>query len=337
MKLEKLRKIRITLIVILVIGITFLHYSTHKSPYSYFVFYGELYFLPIVLAGFWFGIRAALAASLGITVCYTPYIAMHWQGFSLVDFDRILSIALYNFSAVLIGILKDREVVANEQLLKTESLAVMGKSLAAVAHDLKTPLIVIGGFARRLQKKFKYDDPNHEKLEIILRETEQLEKMMQNMLDFSKPLALQLSQGDINEIVEDTATIVSEKAQKEEVTIECRLFRDLPLVGFDAIRIRQVLVNLLINAVEASPVGEIVIVSASNANREVIIDVADCGNGLPLDYRMKVFDPFFTTKKEGTGLGLAIVKEIIEAHKGSLKFIDNSPQGTIFRIMLPKA
>lgn len=337
MSIKKIRNLKITLILILIVSVTFLHYSTHETIYYYFVFYGELYFLPIVLAGFWFGIRAALATSLGITVCYTPYIAMHWQGFSLIDFDRILSLALYNFSAIIIGVLKEREAIASEKLFKIESLAAMGKSLAAVAHDIKTPLVVIGGFARRLQKKFAKDDPNHEKLNIIIQETEHLEKMMHNMLDFSKPLALHLSTGDINEIVEESTAIVAEKAQKKEVTIDHKFSPDLPLIAFDATRIKEVIVNLAMNAVEESPEGGIVTLCTSDADSGVTIDVADCGSGLPPELRTQVFDPFFTTKKEGTGLGLAIVKKIVEAHKGSMELIDNSPKGVIFRVVLPKS
>jgi signal transduction histidine kinase len=335
MGIKKLRSFKITLILFLIASVTFLHYSTHETIYYYFVFYGELYFLPIVLAGFWFGIRATLATSLGITVCYTPYIALHWQGFSLIDFDRILSLALYNLSAIIIGVLKERESIANEKLLKIESLAAMGKSLAAVAHDIKTPLVVIGAVARRLQKKCTEDHPNHEKIKVIIQETEHLEKMMHNMLDFSKPLALNLCMGDINEIVEESTVIVEEKAQNKEVTINCKFSPDLPLIAFDATRIKEVVVNLAMNAVEESSAGGIVTLCTSVAESGVIIDVTDCGGGLSPEIRTQVFDPFFTTKKEGTGLGLAIVKKIVEAHKGSMEIIDNSPKGIIFRIVLP--
>ena len=330
------RKTKITLIVILVVGISFLHYFTDQSQYHYHVFYGELYFLPIVLAGFWFGLRGALPTSLGITACYLPFVYWHWQGFSSDDFDRMLSVALYNFIATFIGILKDREIIAHKRMLKAESLAAMGKSLAAVAHDMKTPLVVIGGFARRLQKKFKNDDPDREKSDIIIRETERLEKMMQNMLDFSKPLALQLSHGYLNEIVRSSMSIVKETAQKKEVTIESLLSPDLPAVAFDAMRMEQVIVNLVLNAVQASPEKEKVSLQTSMVDQNIVIDVADCGSGISLDHRTKVFDPFFTTKKEGTGLGLAIVKKIVEAHKGSLEILNNAPKGTIFRVMLPK-
>ena len=328
------RKIKITLIVILVVGISLLHYLTDQSRYHYHVFYGELYFLPIVLAGLWFGLAGGLATSLGVTACYLPFVYWHWHGFSSDDFDRILPVALYNSIAAFIGVLKDREIIAHERLLKAESLAAIGESLAAVAHDMKTPLVIIGGFARRLQKKFKNDDPDREKSDIIIRETERLEKMMHNMLDFSKPLALQLSTGSLNEIVQSSLILVAETAQKKGVTIESLLSPDLPAVAFDAMRMEQVIVNLALNAIQASPEREKVSIRTSVLEKNIVIDIADCGSGISFDHRAKVFDPFFTTKKEGTGLGLAIVKKIVEAHKGSLAISDNAPKGTIFRVIL---
>ena len=126
------RKTKITLIVILVVGISLLHYLTDQSRYHYHVFYGELYFLPIVLAGLWFGLAGGLATSLGVTACYLPFVYWHWHGFSSDDLDRMLSVALYNSIAAFIGVLKDREIIAHERLLKAESLAAIGKSLAAV-------------------------------------------------------------------------------------------------------------------------------------------------------------------------------------------------------------
>jgi len=330
------RNTKITLLVILVVGISLLHYLTNQSQYHYHIFFGELYFLPIVLAGLWFGLRGALATSLGITVCYTPFVYWHWQGFSSDDFDRVLSVTLYNSIAAFIGVLKDREIIAHKRLLKAESLAAMGKSLAAVAHDMKTPLVVIGGFARLLQKKFNNDDPDREKADTIIRATERLEKMMHNILDFSKPLALQLSHGYLNETVRNSLSIVAKTAQKKEITIESLLSPNLPAIAFDAMRMEQVIINLTLNAVQASPERGKVSIRTSLVEKNLAIDVADCGSGISLDHRAKVFDPFFTTKKEGTGLGLAIVKKIVEAHRGSLEISDNVSKGTIIRVILPK-
>ena len=336
MRNELRQKIKITLIVALVAGVSILHYSTDKSQYYYHVFYGELYFLPIVLASFWFGLRGALAASLGITACYVPFVYSHWQGFSPDDFDRVLSLALYNSAAVFIGALKDREKATHKRLLQAEGLTAMGKSLAAAAHDMKTPLVAIGGFTRQVLKKIGKNDPAHDKLALVIKETARMETMIRDMLDFSRPLEVRLSHGDLNEIVTDSISIVNETARKKAVTVECMLSRDLPAVAFDAMRMQQVIINLALNAVEASPEGGIVTMRTSNTTHGLIIDVVDCGNGISLDHREEVFDPFFTTKKEGTGLGLPIVKKIMEAHEGSLKILDNSPKGIIFRVMLPK-
>ena len=126
------------------------------------------------------------------------------------------------------------------------------------------------------------------------------------------------------------------KRKKKEVTIDRKCFSDLPLIAFDATRIKEVIINVVMNAIEESHEGGIVTVRTSDAAGGVIIDVIDCGNGLPPELRTQVFDPFFTTKKEGTGLGLAIVKKIVEAHDGSMELLDNPPNGIIFRIILPK-
>nr|MBF0223341.1 hypothetical protein [Desulfobulbaceae bacterium] len=328
------RAIKITLIVILVAGISLLHYFTDRTLYYYHVFYGELYFLPIVLACFWFGLRGGLLTSIGITSCYVPLVYWHWQGFSPNDFDRLLSVVLYNLLATLIGILKDREIVAHERLLQDERLSAMGKSLAAVAHDIKTPLIAIGGFARQLKKKFKSNDPDLQKADIIIQETERLEKMLHTMLDFSRPLELQLYLGNLNELVHNSLLIVAEPARAKGVIVESLLLPDLPQVAFDANRMEQMIVNILLNAVQASPEGGKVTIQTSVEGQNIIIDVTDYGCGIPLHQKSQVFIPFFTTKKKGTGLGLAIVQKIAEAHKGSLVISNNSPCGTIFRIIL---
>lgn len=156
-----------------------------------------------------------MVASIGVTACYVPFVYWHWQGFSPDDFDRLLSVALYNLLAAIIGIMKDREIVAHERLLQDERLSAMGKSLAAVAHDIKTPLIAIGGFARQLQKKFNDNDPDRQKAETIIRETERLEKMLHTMLDFSRPLELQLYLGSLNELVLNSLLIAAESARKK--------------------------------------------------------------------------------------------------------------------------
>ena len=324
-----------SLLALLTIGITLLHFSTEQSRYYFHVFYGELYCVPIVLAAFWFGLRGALLVSITITVFYLPFIYWHWQGLSPNAVDSMLSLCLYNGLALLTGALKDRDTAARKMVSQANHLAVMGKSLAAVAHDMRSPLMLIGGFARRILKKMDDHDPESLKLALIIQETEKMERMTRDMLDFSKPLTLMQVRGNINTTVRNALAKVQEAARKKKVSVEYKSNPEPADIKFDNVRFEQIIVNLVHNAVEASPEGETVTVTLPfSSPGNLILDVVDNGNGIPLSTRQQVFDPFFTTKKEGTGLGLPIVKKIIDAHGWSLQILNSSRGGTIFRIHL---
>ena len=323
------------LLVLLVAGITFLHYSTDKSQYYFHIFYGELYFLPIALAAFWFGLHGALLTSVTITACYLSFIILHWQGFSENDLDRILSVLLYNGLAGLAGVLKEQQEAARKKLLQTENLAILGRSLAAAAHDMKSPLMLIGGFSRRILKKMSVQDPARPKLALVVKEIEKMESMVGTMLNFSKPLTLNRIQGDVGTILQESLSKIKEVTRRHNVAIKCRVDPGVMGISFDPLRLEQVIVNLVINAIEASPEGSTVSVILSRSpTTGLILDVADHGCGITYADRQQVFDPFFTTKKEGTGLGLPIVKKIVEEHGWSLQVLDNFDRGTIFRINL---
>ncbi len=321
---------------LLVAGITFLHYSTDQGRYYFDIFYGELYYLPIALAAFWFGLRGALLASGTITVCYLPYIFLHWQDSStgIADMDRLLSLLLYNSLAVFSGILKDRDTASREKSLQAENLAVMGRSIAAVAHDMKTPLTVIGGLSRLILKKMDHTDPARAKMALIIKETDKMESMAKDMLDFSKPLTLNMIQGNFDTIVRDCLAKLEEATLRHNVTIEYKSHPDVDNISVDTLRLEQVIINLVLNAIESSSKGGTVAVTLSPSAEGLIFDVSDNGCGIPFAERQKVFDLFFTTKKEGTGLGLPIVKKIVEAHGWSLQILDNDYGGTTFRIKL---
>ena len=329
------QKMETTFVVLLVLGITALHYTTQMSEFHYHIFYRELYFLPIILAGFWFGLQKALWTSFSISLLYFPLILIHWQGFSSNDFDKIMEVILYNVDAFILGFLRDRQRIEHERYVKVESLAAMGRALSGVAHDMKTPLIAIGGFSKMVQRNFQEDDPSHKKLDIVVQETKRLENMVKEMLDFSRPLKLDRSEEDLNKVVEDCLAVAVGTAEDNEVTIEKHLDRDLPLISMDALRMKQVVINLLTNAVQASAAGQTVVVKTSRIKEYAAVEVTDCGCGIPMEQKEEIFAPFFSTKKEGTGLGLPIVKKIIESHNGYLELLDNPERGVTFRVLLP--
>jgi two-component system sensor histidine kinase HydH len=326
------------LLAMLVAGITFLHYSTDQGQYYFHAFYGELYFLPIALAAFWFRLHGALIVSITISACYLPFIFRHWQNFSPNDLDKVLSLLLYNGLAVLAGVLKGRETAAQKKLLQVETLAVMGRSLAAAAHDMRTPLVVIGSCARRIVKKLGDKDPAHTKLALIIKETDKMESMTTNMLDFSKPLTLNLVRGKFDTTVQDSLAKLKEASSRKNVVLEYRCNPDVVDISIDTLRLEQVVGNLVVNAIQASPEGGTVAVNLYQSRAgDPILEVVDNGCGIPFEERQEVLNPFFTTKKEGTGLGLPIVKKIVDAHGWSLQILDNYSCGTTFRISMKES
>ncbi|MDY0039837.1 MAG: ATP-binding protein [Desulforhabdus sp.] len=335
MKSRAPEKLKAVLIAGQVLVITALHYGTRLSQHHYHIFYRELYYLPIMLAAFWFGLKGALWTALSISVLYSPFIVMNWQHFSPDDFNKLMEILLYNTIGLTLGILRDREQAEHEALVKGESLAAMGRAVSSVAHDMKTPLIAIGGFSRMVQRKIDENDPSFEKLGIVIQETGRLENMVKQMLHFAKPLELDMADGDINAIIEQSLAVLEKSAASRDVRIVTELDFSIPSLSLDAARMEQVVLNLISNAIQASPEGEVVRVRSSFDADCVKVDIVDCGCGIPDDKKDQIFMPFYTTKKEGTGLGLAIVKKIVEAHSGRLAFQSNPEQGITFSVSLP--
>ncbi len=223
---------------------------------------------------------------------------------------------------------------AERMLREAERLAAIGRALSSVAHDMKTPLIAIGGFTQMVHRHLEENSPDRSRLEIVINETRRLESMIKEMLDFSRPLELTRTREDLGRIVAESVAVVENAARERRIDVRTELDRDLS-VPVDSMRMKQVIINLVMNAIQASSDGETVMVSARRNGNSAVVDVADCGCGIPPEKREDIFLPFFSTKKEGTGLGLAIVKKIVDAHRGKIRILDNSGKGVVFRILIP--
>jgi two-component system sensor histidine kinase HydH len=329
-------KAKIAFVAFLVGGITLAHYFTEWKVHHYHIFYQGLYFLPVILAGFWFGLRGALGTSLSIMILYLPFTIINWNNFSADDFNSVMEMVLYNVVALILGKLRDRERVAQGRLLQSERLADMGKAVSCLAHDLKTPLIAIGGLGRLARKNIENNDFSFkEKLDIIVKEANRLEKMVREMLDFSRPLELHPTKGNINNVVNESLLIISDLTQAKKVKVQNLPSRDLPFMFFDSERMKQAFINLLTNAIEASPEEGTVSIYCYHKRKKLIVDIKDQGIGISSDKKEEIFSPFFTTKSGGAGLGLAIAKKIVEAHQGYLEVLENPEKGATFRVAIP--
>ena len=326
---------KVVVIALMIGGILSLHYLT--LPYIGYrpAVYRMLFYLPLVLGSLWFGLKGAIFVCASVSILYLPYTMTQWQGFSLEHFHELLEGVLYIINAFIIGYLVEKERKEHRTLLQAEGLAAVGKAVSEIAHDMKTPLMAIGGFANQVSRKLRHEDPNRKKLEIVVQETARLESMVKQMLDFGRPLEIQPTEISLNELVMKTVKVAEPVARKSGVELKTDLEPSLPLLLLDGPRIEQVILNLITNAVQASPAGERVLVRTHLESGEVLLKVADRGCGITEEHRDNVFHPFFSTKKAGTGLGLGIVKKIVEAHGGDVSFQSNPEKGVTFSVRLP--
>jgi two-component system sensor histidine kinase HydH len=327
--------IKILVIVFMIVAVIGLHYLTAPQMRYEHAIYRMLFYLPLVLGSFWFGLKGALYISGSVASLYLLHLADQWKGFSYGVFEKLLEMILYLVIALVIGLLVERERTKHRALLRAESLAAIGRTVSEVAHDIKTPLIAIGGLVSQFSRNLPTDDPGRKKLHLVIQEAARLESMVNEMLEFGRPMELHPTKFNLNEIVHQSIEITQEMARKAGVEIKSDLDASLPLLMLDAPRLKQVLLNLITNAVQASPAGERVLVRTHLIRKRVEIEVSDRGSGIKEADQNIVFSPFFSTKRGGTGLGLAIVKKIVEAHGGNVSFHSNPEMGVTFVVQLP--
>jgi len=327
---------KIIVIIFMISGILLLHYLT-PSPLKYHhVVYRMLFYLPLILGSFWFGLKGALYVSLAVFLLYFPYVIMEWQKFSFRDFSRVIEGALYISIACILGFLTERERARHAAALQAERFAAIGKAVAEIAHDMKTPLMAIGGFSNQIFRKLKPEDPNRKKLETVIQETPRLESMVKEMLDFGRPLTLDRTEADLNDLVEGTVLVTGPVAEEAGVDIKTELDPSLPPLLLDKTRIEQVITNLITNALQASSKGQKVWLRTRSAGRYVELEISDRGSGIKQEDVEKVFEPFYSTRKRGTGLGLPIVKRIVDSHGGEVFLRPNPEAGVTFTVRFPR-
>jgi PAS domain S-box-containing protein len=222
-----------------------------------------------------------------------------------------------------------------DRVLASERLAAMGNTVAHIAHEIKNPLLIIGGFARQLLKAPGFDDPARRKLSVIAEEVSHLEEMVAEMRDFVRRPPTVKRPGQINALVEEALGPFQETFKEHHIQVRRLEEPPLPPVAFDARQLYQVLVNLFKNALEAMPQGGEITIASRVIEDKVEITVSDTGVGMPPEVAANIFQPYFTTKDKGTGLGLAICQNIIAEHGGCI-FADSAPdRGSTFTIQLP--
>lgn len=228
----------------------------------------------------------------------------------------------------------------HQRLVQTERLASMGQLSAGVAHEINNPLGTVLIYSHMLLRQLQETDPNRADLEMIVNEATRCKKIVRGLLDFARQSRVSKAPTDIAAIIEDVITVMEPRAETAHVTLKSEIEPGLPTMMVDGDQVKQMVVNLVRNGIEAvkTPGGEVAVRARLQRNDgHVILEVADTGEGIPEDNLSKLFTPFFTTKEmgKGTGLGLAICYGIVKMHSGDISAQSEVGKGTTFTVSLP--
>jgi len=225
-----------------------------------------------------------------------------------------------------------------EEIQQTKTLAALGEMAASVAHEIRNPLGGIGGFAALLERDLDPDDPRRRYVKKIIEGVASLDKIVTNLLIFTRPIKPRFRKIDIAKLVDEVLSFLQISLDQDKIPL--RIVKDFPkekiVAQIDSELFQELMLNLFRNAIQAMPQGgEMRIQIRRIDSKGVRLSISDTGMGMPEKVKDKLFYPFFTTKTRGTGLGLAIVKKIVEIHKGKIDIDSQENKGTTFTITLP--
>jgi two-component system, NtrC family, sensor histidine kinase HydH len=318
-------------IVTLTILITYLHFGTIWQ-YSQRVVFEELYYLPLLLGVLSFGLKGAIVTWLFVSAAYLPFFFGTWTTTFPELLDRVLHLVFTGAFTSVACFLAERERKNRKQTEKERYLAGIGQVATVIVHDLKNPLISILGFARRLREG-KGDVALG--AQTIENSAQDMQRIVNSVLDFARPLQLDLKEVDIWETIRRASESCRTKADARNVTLTLQLPATPATIVIDSFHIERALVNLIDNAVDASQPGAVVTTTVAIDSDYIAIIIKDHGAGMDRDTLANLFMPFYTTKNDGTGLGMPISKKVIEAHAGTLIISSRQGVGTEAAIRLP--
>ena len=236
-------------------------------------------------------------------------------------------------------ILRDlRQIRAlEEQIRQSEKLAAVGRLAAGIAHEVRNPLSSMRGLARFLGRNLDQTSREAEYLKVMVEEIDRLDRVISGLLDFARPRKPEIAPIYLNEVARHTSDLITDDARHQGISVREDMSPHNPMVCADRDQIIQAMLNVLLNALEATPEGGRITIMTQVENAEVVFAVEDTGPGISFQDRSKLLDPFYTTKKKGTGLGLAQVASIMEAHGGRVELGGEPGLGARVALWLPLA
>jgi two-component system sensor histidine kinase HydH len=339
--------------------ISMLYYATQHQLVWMHNILQHLYFAPIAAAAVYSGWKGGIGTAILAALCYAPHLMLGLnEGTEPRRYIGSEAMEILDFFLVglIAGILADRERKQKDSLQRTttqlsavyqklqqnfermkrsERLYAIGQLSAGLAHEVRNPLASIGGAAAILRKNSGPDERREEFLEIIEKECRRLNRLLTNFLEFARPLPPQYQLAEPGPILESVVGLAAHAVGRQTIQMRIDAAPDVPAVSCDPEQIKQVLLNLTINSVQAMPDGGEIVLSTRVDGAMVVIEVMDQGPGISSEHLDKIFDPFFTTKDTGTGLGLSVAHQIVSQHGGILSAKNNPGRGATFSLFLP--
>ena len=323
---------------------------------------GHLYILPIMVAAYWYGIKGGISVSIASSVLFSPHLFLHWRD-PFLDIYNYVELFLFLFIGGVTGVLSQMErnqrlryeeaisrldeshrklkeqtdvlFQTEEQLRRADRLSALGELSAGMAHEIRNPLGSIKGAVEIIKDDYAPDEAKYEFIQILLKETDRLNHIVQEFLGFARPKNPEFQFVDLNDSIDSVLTLTAQEARKAGVTVEKKLDPAVGRRSLDAGLLKQAFLNLVLNAIQAMPRGGVLTVESGLRNGAVEVKIADTGVGISEEDRKKLFSPFFTTKKNGTGLGLAITYRIIQNHRGTIDVASKRGKGATFTVTIP--
>ncbi len=236
--------------------------------------------------------------------------------------------------------LRDAESVRRieDEIELSRRLAAIGRLTSGVAHEVKNPINAIVVHLEVLRQKLQQVDPDARRhVDVIGSEIQRLDRVVQTLVDFTRPVELRLSEIDLRRLVDEVVVLASPDAERHGVSIVRDFPRDGLFVKVDADLVKQAVLNIVLNGVQAMPDGGTLNLIGSREDGDAQLEVRDQGTGIPQEVRDKIFNLYFTTKKNGSGIGLAMTYRVMQLHNGSVEYDSVEGQGTSFRLRLPLA
>jgi two-component system, NtrC family, sensor histidine kinase HydH len=318
----------------------------------------HLNILPFMLAGMIFGWKGALRAILFAIVLQAPIVYRHWYRAPVDAQDQVVELSTFGIAGIIAGVVADRERMQRlrveatkrelervyselreniQQMKKTERLTAAGELAASLAHEIRNPLASISGAAGIVARGHAPAASQQECLDILMKESQRLNKLLTNFLDFARPRLPRFQAMEPAAMLQSVTTLAQHSGVERGVDVVLRASAFHDEVECDAEQVKQVLLNLMLNAIQATAGSGTVVVRAAMNEQIFWVDVEDEGCGVDEENMDRLFDPFFTTKENGTGLGLAVSANIVAQHGGTLSCRANGAprRGMTFRVELP--